>query len=158
MRHWYLSLSMGGVWSAGWIELADQKPLIQSDKYQWRKDTIFSWWWAHGCPKHVGKRNKYIKQNCAPSWIYLRDYTGMHGQQNRKLWSFFNLGARCGWVFNTTLRPLYPRERPGTLCTGGWVGPRAGLDGSGKSRPYKIRSPDRLARIQSLYRPSYPGK
>jgi len=26
--------------------------------------------------------NKYIKQNCALSWIYLRDYTGMHSQQN----------------------------------------------------------------------------
>jgi len=24
---------------------------------------------------------------------------------------------------------LYPRERPGTHCTRGWVGPRAGLDG-----------------------------
>ena len=24
---------------------------------------------------------------------------------------------------------LYRRERPGTHCTGGWVGPRAGLDG-----------------------------
>jgi hypothetical protein len=23
----------------------------------------------------------------------------------------------------------YPRERPGTHCTGGWVGPRVGLDG-----------------------------
>ena len=23
---------------------------------------------------------------------------------------------------------LYPRERPGTHCTGGWVGPKAGLD------------------------------
>ena len=31
-------------------------------------------------------------------------------------------------------RPLYPQERPGTHCTGGWVGPRAGLDGCGKSR------------------------
>jgi len=29
--------------------------------------------------------NKYIKQNCAPSWAYLRDYTGMHGQQNISL-------------------------------------------------------------------------
>ena len=26
-------------------------------------------------------------------------------------------------------------ERPGTHCIGGWVGPRAGLDGCGKSRP-----------------------
>ena len=24
---------------------------------------------------------------------------------------------------------LYPCKRPGTHCTGGWVGPRAGLDG-----------------------------
>ena len=32
----------------------------------------FSWWWAHGRPKHVGKRDKYTKQNCAPSWIYLQ--------------------------------------------------------------------------------------
>ena len=30
---------------------------------------------------------------------------------------------------------LYPLERPGTHCTGGWVGPRVGLDRCGKSRP-----------------------
>jgi hypothetical protein len=30
---------------------------------------------------------------------------------------------------------LAPGKRPGTHCTGGWVGPRAGLDGCGKSRP-----------------------
>jgi len=29
---------------------------------------------------------------------------------------------------------LYPRERPGTHCTGGWVGSRAGLHRCGKSR------------------------
>ena len=46
------------------IQPADQKPRIQSDKHQCRIDTvIFSRWWAHGCPKHVEKRNKYIKQN-----------------------------------------------------------------------------------------------
>jgi len=28
--------------------------------------------------------NKYIKQSCAPSWTYLRDYTGMQGQKNIK--------------------------------------------------------------------------
>jgi hypothetical protein len=37
-----------------------------------------------------------------------------------------------GW---STTRPLYPRESPGTQCTGGWVGTRAGLDVCGKSRP-----------------------
>jgi len=30
---------------------------------------------------------------------------------------------------------LYPRERPGTHFTGGWVGPRAGLDGGKISSP-----------------------
>ena len=30
---------------------------------------------------------------------------------------------------------LYPRERPGTNFTGGWVGPRAGLDGGKISSP-----------------------
>ena len=42
-----------------WIEPADQTPPIQSDKHQRCKDTvIFSWWWAHGFPKHVEKWNK----------------------------------------------------------------------------------------------------
>jgi len=63
-----------------------------------------------------------------------------------------------GWVVNATLRPLYPRERPCSHCIGGWVGPRAGLDGCGKSRPPAgIRSPDRPARSESLYRLSCPG-
>ena len=30
---------------------------------------------------------------------------------------------------------LYPRERPGTHCKGGWVGPRVGLDRCGNSSP-----------------------
>jgi hypothetical protein len=42
---------------------------------------------------------------------------------------------------------LPPGKRPGTHCTGGRVGPRSGLDG--------IRSPDRPARSESLYRLSY---
>jgi len=50
-------------------------------------------------------------------------------------YSFFNLGARWDWMFNVTPRPLYPREKPGTHCIGGWVGLRAGLDWCGKSRP-----------------------
>jgi hypothetical protein len=46
----------------------------------------------------------------------------------------------------------YPREGPVTHCTGGWVGPRAGLDRCGKSHPTGIRSPDLPARSESLYR------
>ena len=53
---------------------------------------------------------------------------------------------------------LYPWEGPGTHCAGGWVGPRAGLNRCGKSRPPTgIRSPDRSARSQSLYRLRYPA-
>jgi len=64
-----------------------------------------------------------------------------------------------GWVVNATPRPLYPRERPGIHCTGGWVGTTVGLDGCGKSRPPTgIRSPDHPARSEAaipteLYRP-----
>jgi len=74
-----------------------------------------------------------------------------------QFYSFFNLGARWGWMVNATSQPLYPRERPGTSYTGGCVGPSSGLHGSGKSRLYWIRSPDRPARSQSLYRLSYPA-
>ena len=61
---------------------------------------------------------------------------------------------------DATPRPLYPRERSGNHRIGGWVGPRAGLDGGGKSRPHPtgIRSPDRPARSESLYRLSYRGR
>jgi hypothetical protein len=31
---------------------------------------------------------------------------------------------------------LSPGKRPGTHCIGGWVGPKAGLDGCGKSLPH----------------------
>jgi hypothetical protein len=48
-----------------------------------------------------------------------------------------DLDARRGWVVSTTPRPLYLRETPGTHCTGGWVGPRAGLDVCEKSSPHR---------------------
>jgi hypothetical protein len=62
-----------------------------------------------------------------------------------------------GWVVNATPRLLYPRERPGTHCIGDWVGPRAGLDGCGKSLHHWGSIPDRPARSESLYRLIYPG-
>ena len=54
---------------------------------------------------------------------------------------FFNLGSRLGWVFIATPLSLYARERPGTHCIGGWVGPRAGLDGCGKSVSASVSHP-----------------
>jgi hypothetical protein len=41
-----------------------------------------------------------------------------------------------GCLVNATPRTLYPRETPGIHCIEGWVGPRAGLNGCGKSRPH----------------------
>ena len=57
-----------------------------------------------------------------------------------------------GWVVNATPRPLNPRERPGTPCIGGWVGPTAGLDGFGKFHPHRESILYRPARSESLYR------
>ena len=55
-------------------------------------------------------------------------------------------------MVKATHRPLYPRERPGTHCIGGWVGPRADLDRCGKSRPYRDSNPG----PSSPYRISIP--
>jgi hypothetical protein len=46
---------------------------------------------------------------------------------------------------------ICPRERPGTHCTGVWVGLRAGLDRCKNLAPIGIQSPDHPARSQLLY-------
>ena len=64
-------------------------------------------------------------------------------------------------VVNARPRPLYPAgKEPGIHCTGGWLGPRAGLEGCGKSAPAPtgIRPPDRPARSESLYLLGCPGR
>jgi hypothetical protein len=65
---------------------------------------------------------------------------------NRGTDVLFNFGARWGWVVIATTRPLYPFEWPGTHCTGDRVGPTAGLDGCGKTRPHRdsISEPSNL--------------
>ena len=50
---------------------------------------------------------------------------------------------------------LSPGKRPGTHCIGGWVGPRAGTDGCGKSRPHLDSIAYRPTRSESLYRLTY---
>jgi hypothetical protein len=54
------------------------------------------------------------------------------------------------WVVSTTPQPLYSWERPGTHSTGGWVGPRAGLDVCEKSRPHRF-VPQTVQPIASHY-------
>jgi hypothetical protein len=42
-------------------------------------------------------------------------------------------------------------KRPGTHCIGGWVGPRAGLDGCGKPRPPPGLDPRTIQPVASPY-------
>jgi hypothetical protein len=61
-----------------------------------------------------------------------------------------------GWVVNATPRQLYLRERPGTHCIGGWMGPTAGLGECEKSRPHRDSIPGpRVAILTALFRPSH---
>jgi len=65
--------------------LQTRQSSTQSDKYQVsHRYSYFFWWQAQSRPKHVEERNKHTKKNCAPSWLYLQDYTRMHGLQNIK--------------------------------------------------------------------------
>jgi len=50
---------------------------------------------------------------------------------------------------------LHPRERPGTHFTGGWAGPRAGLDGRKNLVPTGIRS-QTVQPVVSRY-PAHPS-
>ena len=55
------------------------------------------------------------------------------------------------------LAALLAGKRPVTLWRGGWIGPRASLDGFRKTRPHRDSIPDRPARRESLRRLSYTG-
>jgi hypothetical protein len=64
---------------------------------------------------------------------------------------FLNLGARRGWMVSTKHRPLYPLEWPSTHCTGGLVGPRAGLDVCEKSHLHRNSIPGIVQPVASHY-------
>ena len=71
---------------------------------------------------------------------------------------FLQLRRYMWWVVNATPRPLYRREIAGTHCRGGWVEPRAGWAGVENLATTGIRSQDRPALSESLYRVSYPDR
>jgi hypothetical protein len=55
-----------------------------------------------------------------------------------------------GWVFNATPRQLYPQERPGAHCIGGWVGPRAVWKGAESLDPLRF-DPRNVQSVASRY-------
>jgi hypothetical protein len=76
-----------------------------------------------------------------------------------KRYSSYSFSTRWGLVVSVTLQPHFsPGERTtGTHCTGGWVGPRAGLDTEATGKilsplsGIEPLSPDRPARSHTLY-------
>jgi hypothetical protein len=74
-------------------------------------------------------------------YFILEQATKVHKGSRSIVLLFLYLGARWGWVVNATPRPFYPRGWPCSHCIGGWVGPRAGLEGCGKSLPPEPTSP-----------------
>jgi hypothetical protein len=56
---------------------------------------------------------------------------------------------------HTQYQGFYSRDKTGTHCIRGWVGPRAGLDGCGKSRTHRDSIPRPSALSESLYRLGY---
>ena len=74
------------------------------------------------------------------------------------LYSFFNLGARWGWMLTSRPGRFTPGKETRYPFYRRLGGSRVGLDGCVKiSPPTGIRSPDRPARSESLYRLSYGG-
>jgi hypothetical protein len=85
-----------------------------------------------------------------------------HWGEEVQLLLILNFGTRCGWVVSTTPRPRFIRgERtPGTYWTGGWVGPRGGLDAESRRKILCFcggSNPDRPVRSQLLYWLRYPS-
>ena len=61
-------------------------------------------------------------------------------------------GTRRGWGVSVTPWSLFtPGERPGTHCTGGWLGPRVGQDRCRKSRPPPGFDPRTAQPVASRY-------
>ena len=71
---------------------------------------------------------------------------------------FLDHGTRRGWGVSVTLRPLFtPRKDPAPIVQEvGWAS-RPVWTGEENLAPTGIRSPDRPARSQTLYRLRYPG-
>jgi hypothetical protein len=95
----------------------------------------------------------------ALQYIYDLFTSTFHG---RVPYFFLTHGTRRGWVVSITPRPRFtPGQRaPGTHCTGGWVGPRAGLDVEVRGKILCLcrgSNPGSPVRGQLLYWLMYPA-
>jgi hypothetical protein len=92
----------------------------------------------------VPKYGKKVKVKCTLVQEALTLCTGRTAHRGSRgiALPFHDHGTRRGWGVSVTPRTLFTlRERTVTHCTGGWVGPSAGLDRCGKSRPHRDSIP-----------------
>jgi hypothetical protein len=104
------------------------------------------------------REKKHAKKNCAPSWLYLQDYTEMHGQQNLKFvnYGLFHPVSRMHvtplCVLRSLLRPLI--IFPLSVAQGCLSVPRPGSLPVYMNVPYKTcNSVNSLPPVQSECRP-----
>ena len=104
------------------------------------------WQIIHQCEIHATDNISKVKVQC-PLVQALRLCTGRTAHRGSRGIALPFMTTALEEVRGQRHAPaaLYLRERPHTYCTEGWVGPRAGLDRCGKSRPTGIQSPDRPA-------------
>jgi hypothetical protein len=112
------------------INRSDKKRIVSRNEVPTSSSWIYS-------PRSKTKyrhtfRIKNIQFICKKKKVKLSRYTPCRhtGGEEVQLLLILNLGTKWGWVVSVTPRPRFtPGERtPGTHWTGGWVGPRAGLD------------------------------
>jgi hypothetical protein len=87
---------------------------------------------------------------CTETEALYRPYNPQGGGRGKVL-RFHNYGTRRGEGSASRPDRSLPRERPGTHCIGGWVGPRAGLDRCGKSRSPPGFDPRTVQLVASRY-------
>ena len=86
----------------------------------------------------------HVSVTAGPVKVKVLPITGHEGPEGEQRYSstFFKTSAlKMGMGGQHHAPAALPRERPGTHRTGGWVGPRAGLDGCEKSRPHRDSIP-----------------
>jgi len=82
----------------------------------------------------ITKNGKKVKVTPVQALRLCTGHTARRGSRGTAL-PFHDHGTRRGWGVRVMRPTLYHRERPGTHCTGGWVGSGAGLDGCWKPPP-----------------------
>jgi len=88
----------------------------------------------------------FVSKICSVSkgkFYSITGHEGTGGGDRLQLYSFVNPALDGVGGKRQAPAALPPRKRPGTHCPGGWVGPRAGLNRSGESRPHRDSTPGR---------------